>query len=119
MVAAVVCLCSGVYEATRRPPVTARAPAAAAALRPLRALPVAAGTTVALLLPGGATEPQRVHAWLYEAAWQRPDLRWALPAPTAVDSFRNLVAVGIASPGAGWRLVWRRGDVSLFTRATT
>ena len=86
-------------------------------LAPLADAPIPAGSTVALLAAtrGGADD---VKAVLMEAAWQRPDLRWAeLSAWPSATPPRLLVTVGAAAAPPGWRELWRGGDVAVYVRS--
>ena len=109
----------GLGRAAFQTATAARAPAWERHLAPLREAPIAAGAAVALLtvVPAGASV-ESVRPVLMEAAWQRPDLRWALlsewlpAAPPAV-----LVGVGDAAAPSGWRQTWRQGAVAVYARS--
>lgn len=118
LVAGVLCLAMGVHDACRQPGTSERAPAFAGVLKPLAALPLPAGSAVALVVPpevvvgGGDRRPV-----FFEAVWRRPDLFWS-PFPEVDSSItcRYVVVVGPAVAPTPWRQVWRSGHLTLFER---
>jgi hypothetical protein len=106
----------GFGRAAHQAATAARAPAWERHLAPLADAPIAAGTAVALVAAtaGGGADLKLV---LMEAAWQRPDLRWALlsswpagPPPAAV------VTVGAVAVPPGFRQAWRQGLIAVHTK---
>jgi len=92
-----------------------RAPAWSEALAPLATAPLPAGARVALAAPDPGGGREALKPLLMEAAWQRPDLRWAfLDAWPAGATPERLVAVGAVVPPAAWREVWREGVVTVY-----
>ena len=94
-----------------------RSPAWERHLAPLREAPIPAGTEVGLLAAAGSSSREDVKPLLMEAAWQRPDLHWALldgwpPGRSATTA----VAVGAAAPPPGWRETWRQGMITVYGR---
>ncbi len=81
---------------------------------PLVNAPIPANTVTALNA-GPGTSPAQLVLLLREAAWQRPDLRWApaseLPASLAPAA---LVTIDDGAPPVGWRQVWRAGRLRLW-----
>jgi hypothetical protein len=71
----------------------------------------------ALAVGAGATPDQAVRL-LCEAAWQRPDLLWALATelPPSLPP-AAVVTVDNAAPPAGWRQVWNSGALRLWQRS--
>jgi hypothetical protein len=106
----------GLGRAAHQTVTAPRAPAWEHHLAPLREAPLAAGAAVALL-PAITGAGGDLKAVLMEAAWQRPDLRWALlsawpagPPPAAV------VTVGAGAVPPGFRQTWRQGLISVHTK---
>jgi hypothetical protein len=117
-VAAGLALAMGIWAAFQAPPPQRREPRWAARLAPLVAAPIPAGEAVALLLPAGLPEG-RSAPLLFEAAWQRPDLRWALLDrwPGAVPP-RFLVVLRGGAPPEGWRPLLQVESLVVLRRAT-
>lgn len=92
----------------------AHRPEWAAIVASLASAPIAANAVTALD-PGPRTSPEQATMLLREAAWQRPDLRWALaselPASLAPAA---IVTVGDAAAPAGWHRVWRADRLRLW-----
>jgi hypothetical protein len=108
----------GLGRAAYQVATAARAPAWERHLAPLREAPIAAGAAVALLtvVPAGAAV-ESVRPVLMEAAWQRPDLRWALlPEWPPGDAPTVLVGVDGAAVPPGWRQTWRQGAIAVYAR---
>jgi hypothetical protein len=115
---AVLCVALGIHDACRLPPPDQRRPAWAPHLAPLATAPIAPGSAVALLGPPALMRSADASPLLYEAAWQRPDVRWALLDHWPASSpCRELVVVGDAAAPPGWAAVWRYVDVVLYERA--
>lgn len=113
-----LCLAMGVHDACHRPDASERRSMFTAVLRPLAALPLPAGTVVALIVPPaivvGGGEGQPV---FYEAVWRRPDLLWlSAPEIDRVSTYRYAVVVSPFPAAAPWRQVWRSGRLTLFER---
>jgi hypothetical protein len=113
ILAAAISITLGVWQAMRPVPGAARTPKIAAVLAPLGAAPVPRGKAVTLSLPAAVAE-DAARPWLYEAAWQRPDLRWGL---LTLRSRQDYV---LALPGAMWPdgflEIWRDGQLTLLRR---
>jgi hypothetical protein len=117
LLAALVCLATGAYQATRVPAVRDRTPRWAAALDPLAAAPLQAGRPAALL-----AAPHRGPAWvdplLFEAAWDRPDVLWGQFDPRRLPGRQpTVVAIGDIPMPPGYVVVWRRGAVTVLARS--
>lgn len=108
----------GAVRTWRQTTGTPRSPAWARQLAPLRQAPLPAGTAVAMLVSMAGADIEAVKPVLMEAAWQRPDLRWALlqswPSGPPAEA---LVAIGTPSTPPGWRETWRQGIVAIYERA--
>ena len=107
----------GAGRAWRQAATSSRAPTWENTLAPLRQAPLPVGAAVGLLVAAAGAGPEEVKPVLMEAAWQRPDLRWALLSewPPAQPA-EALVAVGAAAPPPGWREAWRQGIVTVYRR---
>lgn len=116
--AGLLCLAMGVHDACRQPGAAEREPAFAKVLLPLAAMPLPAGSAVALVVPpeivAAGTDRQPL---FFEAVWRRPDLLWSFP-PDARHGItcRYVVLVGPAQVSPPWRQVWRGGYLALFER---
>ncbi|MGE5234919.1 MAG: hypothetical protein ACM3O7_01070 [Acidobacteriota bacterium] len=114
LVAVWVTIAVGAWDALQRP--RERAPRWSPALHPLVTAPIPAGEAVALALPSDLNPTQRDHL-LFEATWQRPDLRWSLLARWPPEApLRRVVALPGADVPPGWRDIWQSGDVRVMTR---
>ncbi|TAM47235.1 MAG: hypothetical protein EPN53_12090 [Acidobacteria bacterium] len=118
LAAGLLCLAMGVHDACRQPGAAERRLMFAAVLRPLAALPLPAGTVVALVVPpaivAGGGEGRPV---FYEAVWRRPDLLWSsAPEVDRVETCRYAVVVGPFPAAAPWRQIWRSGRLTLLER---
>ncbi len=114
---ALLWLAAGVAQVAYQSVQAPRSPAWAPVLAPLAAAPIPPGAAVALLEPIGST-PAQARLLLLEAAWQRPDLHWALAADfPAGRQAAALVAVGAEVPPPGWHEAWRQGVLACYRRA--
>ncbi|HQT94423.1 MAG: hypothetical protein B7Z61_03395 [Acidobacteria bacterium 37-71-11] len=116
--AGLLCLAMGVHDACRQPGASEREPTFTKTLQPLAALPLPAGSAVALVVPPevlvGGTDRRPV---FFEAVWRRPDLFWSsFPEVGHGISCRYVVVVGPAVVPTPWRQVWRSGHLTLFER---
>jgi len=115
--AAFACIIVGGYETTRWFAALERAPRWAALLAPLEAMPVPAGATVALSIPAELAAPGTAKVVVYEAAWRRPDLRWALLSQwPAGHPLVHLVALRDAPVPPGWSEAWHGGELRLLRK---
>ena len=107
----------GAARAARQHASEPRTPAWERHLAPLREAPLPPGSAVALLAAAVGGSREGLKPVLMEAAWQRPDLRWApleaWPPGAPADA---LVTVGAAAPPPGWSERWRRGGVAVLVR---
>jgi len=119
LAAAALAIALGAAQASLRLGEQPPEPPAARALAVISRIPIPAGSAVALLLP--AEVPHAADSpLLYEAAWQRPDLRWSVAGVAQTGGGAAfLVALGDAKPPAGWRATWRREIVTVYVRERT
>jgi hypothetical protein len=114
LLAAWLAVILGSWQALQLP--EQRAPRWAPTFAPLASAPLPSGEPVALAVPP-AVAPKDRSPLLFEAAWQRPDLRWILlDGVTAGAAPRHLVALPGAIVPEGWRETWRRGGLRVFVR---
>ena len=118
VLAACAALALGVRDAAEILAGPPREPGWAPSLAPLAAAPLPAGARVVLVLPR-SVPPGQSPPVLFEAAWQRPDLRWALSGdwPSGAGLPDAAIVFSGAPPPAGWRLTWHRGAVALYVPA--
>ncbi len=93
-----------------------RAPAWEHVVAPLSSAPIQRGAVV-VLLPEAGVDPSFSRFLLLEAAWRRPDVRWAAMAAFPLDSHYETVVVTderLAPPG--WSEAWKAGSLRLFRR---
>lgn len=103
----------GVGDTLRGSPGEAVAPRWAPTLAPLAAAPLGAHEVVVLALPRSVS-PEQARPLLFEAAFQRPGVRWTLAGATAVADAVVTLATAPAPPG--WDRVWHEGDVAVWRR---
>ncbi len=108
----------GVYDACRQLGASEREPTFTGVLQPLAALPLDAGSAVALVVPpeivAGGTDGRPV---FFEAVWRRPDLLWSFsPEVGHGIGCRYVVVVGPAAVPTPWRQLWQSGHLTLFER---
>jgi hypothetical protein len=114
LIAAWMSIAVGARDTLQRP--KEHEPRWARAMSSLVAAPIPFGEAVALAAPSGLTPDQR-EKLLFEAAWQRPDLRWSLLTRWPADpSPRWIVALPDAPVPTGWRDLWQGGEVRVMAR---
>ncbi|MBZ5587930.1 MAG: hypothetical protein LAO05_05150 [Acidobacteriia bacterium] len=112
---AVICLVLGVLQAALiSTPTARRTPNVSDLLAPLASAPVPRGAAIALSMPP-AVGRERSLPILYEAAWQRPDLRWTLDENDARAAFVAVLPGGRVP--AGFSKIWHAGNLVVFRRA--
>ncbi len=111
--AAAVAVLLGAAQAIVSTPGARPSLALTARLAPLVSAPLPPGSAVALALPPSESG-EAARGALYEAAWQRPDLRWTLAVADASVAFVVATPGAVAPPGAV--RFWRRGDLVLLRR---
>lgn len=118
VIAALVCLAVGIHDACREPTAGENASPFAGILQPLAALPLPAGSAVALAVPAVvAARSPNAGAVFFEAIRQRPDLLWSPRLDAGPGSTRRyLVVVAPAPAPPRWRQLWQRGELTLFAR---
>lgn len=84
-------------------------------LAPLRQAPLQRHEVTLLSLPPG-TGAEQSRALLFEAAWQRPGVRWvAATDPEAAAATAVVTVAGAAAP-AGWAEAWHVAEVGMWRR---
>lgn len=115
-VTAALLLVLGVRASLTRVSAAQRSPSWEHALAPLAHAPIPSGHAVALVA-AGAADPASIRPLLYEASWQRPDLRFALAqAPEGAATDLVVTMPGATAP-ADCRAIWSRDGVTLWRRA--
>ena len=115
VVAALLAVAIGVADTLSLLRDDARAPRWAALLAPLRTAPLERGSVAQLSLPRSPST-EHVRLLLFEAAWQRPDVRWALAGERWEARARSVVTVADATAPPGWVVAWREGEVAVWLR---
>ena len=116
LAAACLSIAAGVWTASDRPDVASRQPGWALSLAPLADAPIPPGSMVALQLPMGQSR-RAAAPLLMEAAWRRPDLRWAwLNAWPGRLPPEFLVIPDGEFSRSPWRETWQAGGIHLLRR---
>jgi hypothetical protein len=119
LVAVALLITLGVWHAAHPTPPGEREPQLSATLKPLINLPIPAGSEVLFAFPHAA-DAERPLTPLFEAAWLRPDLRFAVwQGEGAATGFDYLVSIDIWVAPPKWREVWRQGGVVLYRRSSS
>jgi len=84
-------------------------------LAPLHEAPLERHEVTLLSLPSGI-DAERSKVLLFEAAWQRPGVRWATAADPEAATATAAVTVAGAPPPPGWNETWRRGEIGVWRR---
>ncbi len=93
-----------------------RAPTWEGEIAPLASAPLPRGAVV-VLLPQAGLDGVFNRFLLLEAAWRRPDVRWAPMAEFPLDShYQTVVATDGRPAPPGWRQAWASGSARVFRR---
>ncbi len=93
-----------------------RAPTWEGEIAPLASAPLPRGAVV-VLLPQAGLDGVFNRFLLLEAAWRRPDVRWApMPEFPADSRLETVVATDGRPAPPGWAAAWASGDLRVFQR---
>jgi hypothetical protein len=113
---ALVLLTLGLWHATRSTPIDQREPRLSATLKPLINAPIPVGSEVLFAFPHSG-ETDKPLTPLFEAAWLRPDLRWAAwEGEGSQAQIIYLVSLDARVVPSNWRETWRQGALVLYRR---